>query len=222
MERETKKTARKVAAGAAGVVTAASLLVNAAVTDPESLLKPAETPSADPSHVCVIEDLPHRSYTLETDSFEPLTLRERICLRMQALPLPVRALVLLPLWGIGEVLIALLSALIASPVGRFLLHFLLEAALLIGLFVLVWKLLFPHVPLRKLFSRKNLPWLIVGALLIAAGDALLGYFWEPWKIWRIVLSAVVGFVVLLLLYHRIADKLPLPKRRKKTVELVVE
>ena len=64
--------------------------------------------------------------------------------------------------------------------------------------------------------------LIVGALLIAAGDALLGYFWEPWKIWRIVLSAVVGFVVLLLLYHRIADKLPLPKRRKKTVELVVE
>ena len=222
MEQESKKTAKKVAAGAAGVVTAAGLLVNAAVTDPKALLKPAEETASDPSHVCVVDDVQHRSYILETDSYEPLTLRERVCLRMQSWPLPVRALVLLPLWGIGEVLTTLLSALFASPVGRFLLHFLLEAALLIGLFVLVWKLLFPHVPLRKLFSKKNLPWLIGGALLITAADALLGYFWEPWKIWRIVLLAAVGFVVILFLYHRILDKLPLPKRRKKKVELVVE
>ena len=53
-------------------------------------------------------------------------------------------------------------------------------------------------------------------------DALLGVFWDQWKIWRIVLLAVVGFVVLLLLYRRILDKLPLPERRKKKVELVVE
>ena len=134
----------------------------------------------------------------------------------------MRALVLLPLWGIGEALTVLLSALISSPVGQFLLHFLLEIALLLGLFALVWKLLFPHVPLRKLFSKKTLPWLIVGALLIAAADALLAYFWEPWKILRIALLVLVGFIVLLLLYHRILDKLPLPKPRKRKVELVVE
>ena len=39
--------------------------------------------------------------------------------------------------------------------------------LLVGLFALVWKLLFPHVPLRKIFSRKSLPWLIAGAALTA-------------------------------------------------------
>ena len=222
MKQKSHKTAKRVAAGAAGVATAAGLLVNTAVADPKTLLKPADESAPDPSHVCVVDDVQQRSYILETDRDEPFTLRERICLWMQSLPLPVRALILLPLWGIGEALTVLLSALWNSPVGQFLLHYLLEIALLIGLFAFVWKLLFPHVPLRKLFSKKTLPWLIVGALLIAAADALLAYFWEPWKVWRIVLLAAVGFVVLLLLYHRILDKLPLPKRRKRKVELVVE
>lgn len=222
MEEKRHKTAKKAAAGAAGVVAAASLLVNTAVTDPATLLKPVDQTADDPSHVLTVDGIEHRSYILETDQYEPFSLRERICLRIQSWPLAVRTLVLLPLWGIGEVLTVLLSALWKSPIGQFLLHFLLEAALLIGLFALVWKLLFPNVPLRKLFSKKNLPWLIVGALLIVAADALLGVFWEQWKIWRIVLLAVVGFVVLLLLYRRILDKLPLPERRKKKVELVVE
>lgn len=222
MEEKKHKAAKKVAAGAAGVVTAASLLVNTVVTDPAMLLKTADDSAIDPSHVCVVDDVEHRRYVVETDEYESYTLRERICLRIQSWPLAVRALVLLPLWGIGEVLTVLLSSLIGSPVGRFLLHFTLEIALLVGLFTLVWKLLFPHVPLRKFFSKKTLPWLLIGALLIAAADALLGYYWEPWKVWRIVLLIVVGFVVLLLLYHRILDKLPLPKPRKKKVELVIE
>ena len=222
MEEKKRKTAKKVAAGAAGVVTAAGLLVNTAVKDPSALLKPTDESAADPSHVCVVDGVEHRRYIVETEDYEPYTLRERICLRVQSWPLAVRALVLLPLWGVGEVLTVLLSALLSSPVGQFLLHFLLEIVLLVGLFVLVWKLLFPHVPLRKLFSKKTLPWLIGGALLIAAADALLGHFWEPWKVWRIVLLAAVGFAVLLLLYRRILDKLPLPKPRKKKVELVIE
>ena len=222
MKRKTNKTAKKVAAGAAGVVTAAGLLVNTAVSDPKILLKPDAEPATDPSHVYVVDGVEHRSYILETDEYEPLTLRERICLRVQSWPLPVRALVLLPLWGIGEVLITLLSALWNSPVGQFILRYLLEVALLIGLFVLVWKLLFPHVPVRTFFSRKNLPWLIAGALLITIADAVLGYYWDQWKIWRIVVFALVGFAVILLLYYRILDKLPLPKKRKKTVELFVE
>lgn len=219
IKEKTQKTAKRAAAGA---VAAASLLVNTAVADPAALLKPADESRSDPSHVCVVDGTEHRRYVVETERYEPYTLQERITLRVQSLPLAVRTLVLLPLWGIGEVLITLLNALWNSPVGQILLRFLLEAALLVGLFALVWKLLFPHVPLRRLFSRKSLPWLIVGAVLITAADALLGHFWEPWKVWRIVLLALVGFVVLLLLYRRILDKLPLPKRRKKKVELVVE
>ncbi len=222
MKQKTGKTAKRVAAGAAGAVAAAGLLVHTAVADPESLLKPNAQTATDPSHVCVVDGTEQRSYILEADEDEPLTLRERICVRIQSWPLPVRALILLPLWGIGELLIALFTALWNSPAGRVVLHFLLEAALLIGLFALVWKLLFPHVPLRRVLSRKTFPWLIAGALVITVADALLAYFWEDWKIWRIVLLAVVGFVVLLVLYHRIAGKLPPPERRKKRYEVYVE
>ena len=219
---KSHQTAKRAAAGTAGAVAAAGLLVNTVVADPAALLKPSDESVSDPSHVLVVDGAEHRSYILETDDYEPYTLRERICLHIQSWPLPVRALVLLPLWGIGELLIALLTALWNSPVGQALLHFLLEAALLVGLFALVWKLLFPHVPLKKIFSRKTLPWLIGGALLITVADVLLGYFWEPWRVWRIALLAVVGFGVLLLLYHRILNKLPSPERRKRKVELIVE
>jgi hypothetical protein len=222
MKNKHSKTGKRVAAGAAGAVAAASLLVNTVVTDPATLLKPADASVTDPSHVCTVDGTEHRSYVLETDRDEPFTLRERICLRVQSWPLPVRALVLLPLWGIGELLTVLLSAFWNSPVGQVFLHFMLEAALLTGLFMLVWKLLFPNVPVRKLFSKKYLPWLIGGALVITAADALLGYFWEDWKVWRIVLFALVGFVVLLVLYHRIPDTLPLPEKRKKRYEVYVE
>ena len=110
MQKERSKTAKRAAAGAAGAVTAASLLVNTVVTDPATLIKPDGESVSDPSHVCVVDGVEHRSYIVETDRDEPFTLRERICLRIQSWPLPVRALILLPLWGIGELLIALATA----------------------------------------------------------------------------------------------------------------
>ncbi len=222
MENGGKKRKRRVAAGTAATVTAASLLVSSAVSDPAELLQPKQQAVPDPSHVATVDQLPHRSYIVETDQYEPLTWRERACLWMQSLPLPVRALILLPLWGIGEVLTILLTALIQSPIGRALLHGLLEIGLLIGLFALVWKLLFPNVPLKKIFNKRTLPWLIGGALLLAIANAVLGLIWDDWKIWRIVLYAAVGFGVLLLLWWRVLRNLPLPGRKKKRVELIVQ
>ncbi len=219
MKQKSHKTAKQVTAG---VVTAASLLANTAVTDPATLLRPSDESMADPSHVQMVDDIQNNNYIIETDRYVPFTTRERICLRMQSMPLLVRVFILLPLWAIGEVITTVISVLFKSQVGQFLLHFLLEAAVLIGIFALVWKLLFPHVPLRKQFLKKNWPWLIGGALLVTAADALLGYYLKQWGIWRIVLLVVVGFAVLLLLYHRILDRLPLPERKKQSVELVLE
>ena len=221
MEKE-KKIKQKIVTGTAATVTAASLLVNNVVSDPETLLKPREENKTDPSHVATVDTLEHRSYILETDQYEPLTLREQIRIRIQKLPLPVRALILLPLWGIGELINVLVTALIASPVGRFLMLLLLEIGLILGLFALVWKLLFPDIPLKKVFSRKNVPWLFGGALILSAADFLLGYYLENWKLWRIVLMAVLGLGVLALLWWRLFRNAPEPERRKKRVELTIE
>ena len=222
MENGGKKLKRRVAAGTAATVTAASLLVSNAVSDPAQLLKPEASNASDASHVATVDQLPHRSYIVETDQYEPFTWQERTCLWMQSLPLPVRALILLPLWGIGEVLTVLLTGLVQSPIGQAVLHALLEAGLLIGLFLLVWKLLFPNVPLKQVFNKRTLPWLIGGALLLTVANAVLCLVWDDWKTWRIVLYAVVGLGVLTLLWWRVLRNLPLPKRKKKRVELVVQ
>lgn len=219
---EKEKIKRRIATGTAATVTAASLLVNNVVSDPETLLRPNEQETADASHVISVNHVEQRSYVVETDQYEPLTWREQIRVRIQKLPLPVRALIVLPLWGIGEIVNVLVTALIASPVGRFLMLLLLEIGLILGLFALIWKLLFPDIPLRKVFSKKNIPWLIAGAALLAVADFLLGYYLENWKVWRIVLMAILGLVVLTLLWWRLFRKAPDPIRRKKRVELTVE
>lgn len=216
-----KSTQKKLAAGAAATVTAASLLVHTAVTDPGALLQTPDPTTPEAKHIRTVDGTPHRSYILETDQYEPFTWREQATLWMQKLPWAVRALVLLPLWGIGETLTVLVSAFFASPLGRALVHFLLAAAVLAGLFALVWKLLFPNVPLSKIFNKKTLPWLIGAAALLTAADFLLGRVWDEWHIVRIVIMAVLGFGVIALLWYRICQKLPGPTRRKKKVELYV-
>ncbi len=219
MEAKQKHIGKRIAAGAAGVVMAAGLLVNGAVTDPNDLLTPPQDGAGAP-HVRQWKR-EHPNAILETGRFEPYTLRERACLWLQSLPLPLRAGVLLPLWGVGELVTTVVSALIQSPIGQFLLHLLLELALLIGLFALVWKLLFPHVPLKKLFTKKNLLWMLAGAVVIALADLVLRFTVPNWKVWRAMILGVVGFGVLILLAWRILDRFPLPKRRKERVELVV-
>lgn len=221
MENE-KKIKRKIATGAAATVTAASLLVNNVVSDPDTILRPKEQDAPDASHVRTVDGVEQRSYILETDQYEPYTWREQACIWIQSLPLPVRALIVTPLWGIGELINVLASALMASPAGKFLLHLLLEIGLLLGLFALIWKLLFPNIPLKKVFSRKNIPWLIGGALLLTAADFLLGLYLKDWKLWRTILMIFLGFVVIALIWWRLFRKAPLPEQRKKRVELTVE
>lgn len=221
MSKNTRKLKKRIVAGTATAVTAASILTNSVVSDPADLLKTPSSDTPDNSHVYIMEDNANRNYILETDQYEPYTWKEQLCIRMQKLPLPVRSLVLLPLWGIGEVITTLFTTLWSSPVGQAIFHFLLEIGILIGLFILVFKLLFPNVPLKTLFSKKNLPWILLGAAVLTAADLILGIFWNQWKIWRIVLMAICAFLVLMVLWIKICGKIPAPKRVKKRVELVV-
>ena len=116
----------------------------------------------------------------------------------------------------------LLSLLWNSPAGQAVLHALLAFGVLLGLFALVWKLLFPNVPLKKMFTKRNMFLITLGAIVITAADRVLAHFWEPWKIWRLVGLGVVGSGVLALVWHRLLDKLPLPKRRRQRLELYVK
>ena len=132
-------------------------------------------------------------------------LRDKLRRLFFAQPSVVRGVVLLPFWAIGKVLLSLVSVLFTalSPFLQIILGVLLNALLLFGLFVLVFKLLFPHLSLRKFLTKRNIILLTVGALLLSATDAILRAYWEDYRPISIAIKLVIGLIVLSLLAWRI-------------------
>jgi len=98
-----------------------------------------------------------------------------------------------------------------SPVWSYIVSFLLQAGILLGIFCAVYKLIFPDRKLRELFTKKNRRWLLLGAVGVTALDMLLGVFWSGWSAVRVILLVSGGFGILCLLWHRICGKLKGPE-----------
>ncbi len=212
---------RKIGAGVTAAVMGMGMLVNRIIKDPHELT--TKEAYRDPEAHIYVEDSPESMRRIvETDEYEPLTVRETICAWMMGQPLLVRAFVLLPLWGIGEVLSVLVSSIFAIPTVQAVIHFIIGIIMLALLFILVIKLLFPGIKLRDIFRPRNILLIVLASVLITAADRLLGMYFERWKIWRIVIKAVAGLGILMVLIHKLMGKLKAPERRKKKVEIIID
>lgn len=109
------------------------------------------------------------------------------------LPLGIRLLVITPLWLLGTALMTLASfffkILIASPIGAFVLTALVSWGVLVGVYAVTAKTLFPEVPMSKILSKGHITTLGVVALVIAGIDAAAPLFWDKYPL-------VSGFVKL--------------------------
>ena len=212
-----KKTA--VGVGLATVITAAGIATNLLVT-PEELLRTGE--SLEASHVeKVSADFGEHSLTYTEPGV--LSAKDALRARMIQLPLVVKVLLLLPLWAVGAIPVALGTALAGtlSPIGAQILSFVAQAGVLIGLFCLVYKLLFPHKSVKTLFKKKNFRWLLLGAAALTGGNLLLGIAWPQWSVWRTVLFVLAGAGVLGLLWYRLCGKLKAPRPADKQTKLLL-
>ncbi len=200
---------KKVAAGIAVSVAVASVATNLAFTPEELTHDQAwlETHTRTVQHSELDE--------LEIEYTEPEELSRTDTLRARLLRLPVvlKVLLLMPLWLLGAIPVAIgtgaLSAL--SPVWGAVASFLLQAAVLVGVFCAVYKLVFPNRSIKELFQKKNRRWLLGGALAVAGVNLVLSFAWDGWPFVRIALLAVSGFGVLFLLWNRICGKLKGPE-----------
>lgn len=198
---------------------AAGMLTNAASDDPAELLSAPAAEYDDHIVVMTAADMP--DYAVYLDEYEELEGMDRVRAWMLKMPLAVRAAVLLPLWVVGEVGFAVLSALSAAAMtvpGQFLLSLAVQLGILVGIFALTWKLMAPKTPLREIFSNKRFPWLAIGALLVAVADLGLGIVFEHWTLIRMALMAMVGYGVLSLLWARICHGFTAPLRRRKKLQ----
>ena len=161
-------------------------------------------------------------YSIHYTEMSELSRADRLRAAVIRLPVAVKALFLLPLWALGAIPVALATALASSPIWSAVLGFLAQSAVLLGVFCVVYKLLFPHKKLRDLFRKKNIKWLLLGAGGVAAGDWVLAQVWTGWNALRVVLMLAVGFGVLCLLWYRICGKFKAPEPQPVETKLVLE
>lgn len=200
---------KKVAAGVAVTVAVASVATNLAFQPDELLQDHAYLES----HTRYMQMDDQGDYDIEYSEPEELGKKDTLRTWLLKLPVPIKALFLLPLWALGAIPVAIgtgaLSAL--SPIWGQLLSFVLQAAVLIGVFCGVYKLIFPDRKLRELFKKKNRRWLLLGAVALTGVNFVLAAAWPTWTLVRVILLVAAGFGILCLLWHRICGKLKGPE-----------
>ena len=223
---ETKKKLRSAAIKAAGTVTAAGMLLNAAV-EPEDLLTSREEKarSAASAHVQAGKSPTYTIQVTRPEATPAPTKAELFREKVIALPAPVKGFLLLPLWTLGAVAnyaFSLLLSLFMKVFGGSVLTFLFQFVLLFGLFALALKLLFPHKKLRELLTKKSLLGMAVAALLLTAADMLLKMWYEPYAKVRSLVLLVLALILLSLLCYRLLRKRkkPAPEPQTVTYEIV--
>ncbi len=122
------------------------------------------------------------------------------------LPLAVRALVGVPLWGIGWALCGAASALwshVLSPVAGAAAGWVLLGVLLLAAGVLAIKAMFPDVPLRKILIKENIGLVAIGTAVLAALCAALPLFWENFPRYEGLIKFAGGLLILAVLILKV-------------------
>lgn len=188
---------RRAAAVAAGTAAAAAMTVGSLFNTADELLGGAEAEAAIATQTAIVErqEAPARLQ-------RPAERLRTFFLRQNAV---VRGVLLLPLWAAGKGLIMALSLLwtALSPYWSVILGALANALLLAALFAFAYKALFPEARLGDLLKRKRWLWLLGGALLLAAADAVMKAYWPDYRPIRIFIMLFCGLVVLCTLSFRI-------------------
>ena len=181
MDKSQKK---KAAVSAVAAVTAASVLVGGAFSSPAELLDDA--PDALVQSLDMDMDSQTDAGDGADDGEEENRGRQGSAVRrfVQAMPLPLRALVALPLWIIGSGLIdlgALLWGAVLSPAFAHVLSWAAVAVMVLLVFLLAAKTIAPDLPLRKILNKKSVLGIVALCLVFGLMDAVLPLFWEGYE-----------------------------------------
>ena len=197
---EKKKSVKgKAAASAVAAVTAAGVLVGGSFADPDDILsnEPDAIVQTMDAGSQVDDDGGAGPGDGEEEDESRRGLKGGVRRIVRAAPVEVRALVALPLWALGTVVIALVSSLwtaVLSPVASTVLAWLGFALMAVLIFALAAKTVFPNMPLKKILNKRSI--LTIVALCFACGvlDSVLPFFWEDYQQLSNILKIVGSFV----------------------------
>ena len=176
---------QKAAAAAMAVVAAAGMVTATVVESPAELLE-------DPAPVTDVQQVDDEG-TAAQEEKKVRSPAGRMRAWILQLPAAVRMLVGVPLWMTGWVLLTALSTFwmgVTAPVVSRLLGWLCLAIVILAVFAVSVKAAFPQLPLREIFSLRNLLLLLGAVAVLAMADMALPTVWEGYDrisqtVWRV-------------------------------------
>ena len=187
---DKKKTA---AAAALAAAAAAGMVTGALFDSPADLL-------AEPGAVVEIQ-ADDDDAGAPDDEERQRTPVQRLRQWVLSLPSAVRMLVGVPLWCLGWVLLTGLSTLWigASPLLAHVAGWLCLAVILLAVFALTVKAAFPDIPFRRILRPRNVLFLLLTTLVLAAADLALPTVWQGYDartqlVWRVGATCLLAFV----------------------------
>ncbi|MCR4607436.1 MAG: hypothetical protein K5771_06900 [Oscillospiraceae bacterium] len=175
MEEKKKKDIKKTAVA---ITTAAALMTSGLFKDPAEIVKDEEVYAPPPPIVETIDRAPVEDEPddMTVEDEEKKTPKDKLRDLLLRMPRAVRIILLLPLWCIGTALMTVLTPLFSAvlpPLLNIMIRWVLIAAVLVALAAAACKLIFPDIPLKKVFSKKNmLSAVIYGAFVGMSGWVL--------------------------------------------------
>lgn len=219
MEKEKSgKIKQHIARSAVALTTAAALITAGLFHSPSDIVK-EEDPVSPPAIVETMdrEMVPDEPESLpEQEEERKKTLKEKLRELLLRLPLWVRILFLLPLWGVGTALLAVLSPLfqtVLPPLLNILLKWALIAAVLLGLVTAALKMLFPDMPLKQVLSKRNITLVVIFSALVGITGWVLEDLYPDMKLLvpGVYAGAAALFVGVVLLSAAIRGKRKTPE-----------
>ena len=183
MNKETKK---KAAASAVAAVTAAGVLVGGAFADPDDILDDGSDAIVQTMDMGLQADDDGGSGgdPGEDESDGRRGIYASVRRLVKRAPRSVRAVVVVPLWAIGTVIIALASSLwsaVLSPVASTVLGWVGIALLALIIFAMAVKTVCPDMPLKKILNKSSVLTILLSCFVFGVLDAVLPFFWDEYE-----------------------------------------
>ena len=205
-ENTKKKIKKKVVGSATATGLGLSVLLAGLFHSPEELTKKnTETIRQQETPIVMMLDMDQNDNAAdddgeETSEEEKKSIFSRIKKKILQLPAAVRALVGVPLWAIGWVIIHLLSlawSSVLSPVLGIILKWVLIALAILAVFAVAMKCAFPKMPLKKILRPRNILIILGGTIVLGIADQVIPLFWKEYPYFRFAAIMTGGFVLLL-------------------------
>ena len=202
--KKVKKIKRRIAGGTAAGVMAAGLLVNGLFDSPADLMQKTGSSYNQPAIVQTIDmDTDMDDYDDELKKIKGTQAKGGFFAGVRQwiinLPAAVKALVGVPLWAIGWVVMQALTLVfgkLMGPVWSVVLKWVIGFAIMAVIFAIIMKLLFPKAKLKDILRPRNLIWLAAGAVILGLADILVPLFWADFARWRWLILFGGGILVM--------------------------